>query len=97
MQTYVILITFTAQGIRSVKESPKRAAAFTEFMKSSGIETKGLYWTFGAYDGVLVIDAPDVASAHGAVLSLAHAGNVKTETLRAYDGAGAEPLLAKLA
>ena len=42
-------------------------------------------------------DAPDEQSAHAAVLSLAHAGNVKTHTLRAYDSAGMEPLLAGLA
>jgi len=96
MHTYIVLINFTELGVRSVKDSPKRAAAFAQSIKSSGIETKGLFWTFGAYDGVLVLDSPDEESAHAAVLSLTHAGNVTTQTLRAYDSTGVEGLLAKL-
>jgi uncharacterized protein with GYD domain len=96
MSTFIILITFTEQGVQSVKDSPRRAATFVQSVKSSGIETRGLYWTFGRFDGVIILDAPDERTAHAAVLSLAHAGNVKTETLRAYDSAGVGTLLAKL-
>ncbi len=97
MKTFILLIKFTEQGVRSVKESPSRAEAFLGRLKSGGIEPKGLYWTFGSYDGVLVFDAPDEQSAYAAVLSLAQAGNVTTQTLRAYDSEGIGPLLAELA
>ena len=96
MKTYIILITFTAEGVQSVQDSPKRAVAFTQFLESSGIKTKGIYWTFGTYDGILLLEAPDEQSMHSAILTLAHAGNVKTETLRAYDAEEMEPLLAKI-
>ena len=96
MKTYVILITFTAQGVQAVQDSPKRAVAFTQFLESSGIKTKGIYWTFGNYDGILLLEAPDEQSMHSAILTLTHAGNVKTETLRAYDAGEMEPLLAKI-
>ena len=96
MNTYIILITFTPQGVQSVQDSPKRAAAFTQFLESNGIETRGIYWTFGRYDGILLLEAPDEQALHTAILTLAHAGNVKTETLRAYDAQEMEPLLAKI-
>lgn len=96
MKTYVILLTFTDQGVRSVQDSPRRAVAFTQFLESSGIKTKGIYWTFGSCDGILLLEAPDEQSVHQAILTLAHAGNVKTETLRAYDAGEVEPLLAKI-
>lgn len=70
--------------------------AFTQFLEANGIKAKAIYWTFGAYDGVLLLEAADEQSVHSAVLTLAHAGNVKTETLRAYDGEEMEPLLAKI-
>ena len=96
MKTFIILITFTAQGVKTVQDSPKRAAAFTQFLESSGLKNKGIYWTFGAYDGVLLLEAPDEQSVHTAILTLAHAGNVKTETLRAYNSDELKPLLAKI-
>jgi uncharacterized protein with GYD domain len=96
MKTFIVLIKFTPQGIRGIKESPDRADAFAAHLKSAGIRLKGLYWTFGEFDGVLVFDAPDEETAHAAILALAHAGNVQTRTLRAYNQAEMEPLLAKL-
>ena len=51
---------------------------------------------FGHYDGVVTFQSPDDTTAHRAILTLSHMGNVKTETLRAYDQAGMEPLLSEL-
>jgi uncharacterized protein with GYD domain len=96
MKTYIILITFTAQGVQSIKDSPKRAAAFTQFLASRGVETKGIYWTFGTYDGILLLETADEQSLHRSILTLSHAGNVKTETLRAYDADEMVPLVAKI-
>jgi uncharacterized protein with GYD domain len=96
MKTFILLIKFTAQGTTSIKQSPARSEAFTKHLKSVGIKVKGLYWTFGRYDGVLIFDAPDEEAGHAAILALAHAGNVQTQTLRAYDRSGIESLLANL-
>ena len=96
MNTYFVLITFTPQGIRSIEESPARAEKFAQSLKASGMAVKGLYWTFGAYDGVVLLEAPDEASAHAAILSLAKAGNVQTQTLRAYDRDAMNALVARL-
>jgi uncharacterized protein with GYD domain len=36
MATYVLLASFTDQGIRKVKDSPKRADAFKDMAKKCG-------------------------------------------------------------
>ena len=40
MATYVLLCNYTDQGIRAVKDSPKRRAAAKEMGKKLGVEVK---------------------------------------------------------
>lgn len=94
--TYVVLINFTDKGIKQVKESPRRAAAFRTQVEAAGGTVKDVYWTLGRHDGVLVMEAPDDATATAVLLNLGAAGNVRTETLRAYDAAEFEGILAKV-
>ena len=49
MATYVVLGNFTDQGIRSVKDTTKRADALKERAKSLGVTMKGIYWTLGQH------------------------------------------------
>ena len=87
MVTYVVLSKFTDQGIRNVKESPKRAEAFKQMAKTLGVTVKEIFWTQGRYDIVTIVEAPDEASAMSLDLSLGALGNVRTETLRAFSAA----------
>lgn len=84
MPTYVALLTFTDQGLRNVKDTSKRAEAAKEAAKKFGATIKDIYWTLGQYDVVATIDAPDDASATAFCLSIGMAGNVHTQTLRAF-------------
>jgi len=84
MVTYVVLANFTDQGIRSAKDSPKRAEAFKKMAETFGITVKELFWTQGRYDIVTVLDAPDEFSVMTLSLSLGALGNVRTESLRAF-------------
>ena len=61
MPTYIVLGNFTDQGIRNIKDSPKRASAVKEAAKKVGASVKNLYWTLGAYDVALVVDAPETS------------------------------------
>jgi len=83
MATYISLINFTDQGIRSVKESPNRAEAFTGLATKLGLSVKSMYWTSGNYDLVVVTEGSDEA-AMAALLSVGSLGNVRSQTLRAY-------------
>jgi len=95
MATFIALIDYTEQGVRSIQESPQRATAFAEQAKKVGATVKDLYWTYGGHDGVLILEAPDERAASALLLSLVRAGNVKTQTLRAYDRAEMEEILTR--
>ena len=69
MITYVVLANFTDQGIRSAKESPKRADAFKQMAKTFGVTVKDLFWTQGRYDVVTIVEAPDEFSVMSLSLS----------------------------
>ncbi|MBT2323386.1 GYD domain-containing protein [Variovorax paradoxus] len=86
MATYISLISFTDQGIRSVKESPARAEAFTGLASKLGLAVKSIHWTTGNYDLVVVTEGSDEA-AMAALLSVGALGNVRSQTLRAYSAA----------
>jgi uncharacterized protein with GYD domain len=51
----------------------------------TGITVKDVYWTMGAYDGLLVVDAPDEPTVASAMADLGAMGNVRTQTMRAFD------------
>ena len=84
MATYVVLANFTEHGIRSVKDTTRRADAFKDLAKMFGISVKDIYWTLGRYDIVTTIEAPDEMSVTALGLSLGKSGNIRTETLRAF-------------
>jgi uncharacterized protein with GYD domain len=93
--TYIALIQFTEQGIQKVRETHRRADAFRAMAKQAGVAVQNVYWTLGAFDGVLVLDAPDHAAATAVLLALAAQGNVRTQTLRAFGEAEIDAVLAK--
>jgi uncharacterized protein with GYD domain len=95
MATYVTLIKFTEQGAKKFKDTGKRAAEFKASAKKLGIEVKEQYWCLGAYDGVLVFDAPDDETATAGLLTLSSQDNVTTQTLRAFTATEMVKILTK--
>jgi len=85
MIRYISLLKFTEQGAKSMKHSTARAADFREAATKAGISVESQYWTTGSYDGVLIFSAKDESSGLRCLAALAAAGNVRTETLRAFD------------
>ncbi|AOE86962.1 GYD domain-containing protein [Pseudomonas sp. TCU-HL1] len=83
MATYITLASFTDQGIRNVKDSPDRFAAFKSLAEQHGVSVKAAYWTVGHYDLVLVVEGSEEA-ATTLLLKTASLGNVKTQTLRGF-------------
>jgi uncharacterized protein with GYD domain len=84
MATFIALLNFTEQGVRRFKDTARRADAFKKAAKVVGVDIKDVYWTLGAYDGVLVFEAPDDQAAAGVMVSLGTKGNVHSHTLRAF-------------
>jgi uncharacterized protein with GYD domain len=96
MATYIVLSTFTDQGLRTVKDTTKRAEAVREMARKMGVETKSLYWTVGKYDVVVTFEAPDDASMTALSLAISSAGNVRTQTMRAFSSDEMKSVLGKL-
>jgi uncharacterized protein with GYD domain len=96
MATYIALSSFTDQGIRNVKDTTKRADAVKEAAKKLGVNMTQIYWTLGHYDLVAIIEAPDDKSATAFALSIGAAGNVRTETLRAFTKEEMSGILGKM-
>jgi len=95
MPNYVVLYRFTAQGRKNVKESVKRAGEIRKQNEARGFKVLGHYWTQGRYDLVAVVDAPNDESMVAGLFGIAEAGNVTSETLRAYTAEEMQQILAK--
>ena len=96
MATYISLVNYTDQGIRNVKESPKRLDAAKKLLKTLGGELKDFYLAMGTYDLVLVVEAPTAEAMAKFALALASAGNIRTTTLKAFPEAEYRRIIAAL-
>jgi uncharacterized protein with GYD domain len=96
MLTYIALSNFTDQGIRNVKDTTKRADAVKEAAQKFGAKMTQIYWTQGHYDLVAFIEAPDEKSATAFALAIGMAGNVRTQTLRAFTSEEMSEIVGKL-
>jgi uncharacterized protein with GYD domain len=96
MMTYLVLATFTDQGVKNAKDSPKRAEAFKQMAKTFGVTVKDIFRTQGRYDIVTVVEAPDELSATALNLSLSALGNIRTESLRAFSSEDMMKIVAKM-
>jgi Uncharacterized conserved protein len=96
MATYCILGSFTEQGVRNAKDSPKRADAFKEMAKKCGATVKDVYWAQGQYDVVTILEAPDDLAVTSLGLSLGALGNIRTQTLRLFSAADMKTIIDKM-
>jgi uncharacterized protein with GYD domain len=85
MSTYVMLSNWTDQGVRQVKDSPDRLEAARKLCRQHGAEIVAFYMTLGAYDLVIIIDAPNDEAFAKLAISIAKGGNIRTTTLKAFD------------
>jgi uncharacterized protein with GYD domain len=93
MAKYVVLYRFTDQGLKNVKDTVEQADEIQKDQKSRGFTVHGIYWTQGRYDLVAIVDAPDEAAMVAGLFNIAEAGNVHSETLRAFDAAEMQRIL----
>ena len=96
MATFISTVRFTAQGIQGVNDTTRRAAALKAAAKKMGVKVVSLYWTLGAFDGLIVFEAPDDETATALMLSVGALGNVQTTTVRAFNAAEMDQILAKM-
>jgi uncharacterized protein with GYD domain len=95
MPSYIALMNWTDQGVKSFRDSVDRAEAAEVALSPAGIKFKDIYWTIGPYDLIATFEAPDEEILTAALLALAAQGNLRTTTLRAFSAAEMKGVIAK--
>jgi uncharacterized protein with GYD domain len=96
MATYVVLVNFTEQGIRHIRQTTERAKQLVNAAANLGITIKDIYWTMGAYDAVFTADGPDDDTMTALAVSMGAIGNIRTQTMRAFSADEMKRILDKL-
>ena len=84
MSQYILLISWTQQGISKIKESSDRYNSFKASLEKAGGKLIGAYYTFGEYDLVIIIEAPNDKVVMSLMLKVGSYGNVRTKTMKAF-------------
>lgn len=84
MTTYIMLLDWTDQGVKTVRDSPKRLDAAKKALGEMGGMFRALYLTMGEHDMVAVVEAPDDAVMARFALMVGMAGNIRSHTLKAF-------------
>ena len=85
MSKYIMLLNWTEQGIKSIKDSASRYDAAKASASSMGITFEAVYMTFGQYDQLIILDAASDEAVATFILKASALGNVRGITLKAFD------------
>ena len=96
MPTYVTLLKWTDQGIRSAKETVNRSEQAQRAAEQMGGRLTTIFWTQGAYDIVAISEFPDDETYTAFMLATGMQGNLRTETLRGFNADEMRRILEKL-
>jgi uncharacterized protein with GYD domain len=81
---FIVSLNFTDQGIRNIKDAPKRAQAARELAKKVGVEIKQVYLTSGESDLVVLAETANGDNMAKLAMAVGSQGNVRTRTARAW-------------
>ena len=96
MPLFIVTLNWTDQGIRTVKDSPKRAQAARDLAKKVGVEIKQFYLTSGESDLLVIVESPNGDNVAKLAMALGSQGNIRTKTVRAWTEAEYEKLISEL-
>jgi len=95
MSTYVSLINWTDEGAKSASGTVDRAEAAQQLVAGMGGSLQ-IYWTMGEYDMIAISEFPDDETAVAFLAKLSSLGNVRTQTMRAFNGDEVRGILSKM-
>ena len=84
MATYICLMRLTQQGIKNIKDAPRRLERASKALESTGGKVIGFYAVMGEYDYIAIAEAPNDHVAAAYLLMLSSQGYVRTTTLKAF-------------
>ncbi len=82
MPKYLIQASYTADGLKGLMKdmASGRKAAIEKALGSVKAKLECLYYSFGDYDAVLIVDGPDNISAAAVAFAVCSTGVVRTKT-----------------
>lgn len=84
MANFIVLVNFTDQGVRQIRQTGERAKALVSAAGKLDIKIKDIYWTMGGFDAVFIAEAADDETMTAFAMSMGAIGNIRTQTLRAF-------------
>lgn len=96
MPTFILSLDWTDQGIRGVKEAPKRTQAAKDLAKKLNVDIKQVYLTSGEHDLLVIVESASGENVAKFALAVGSAGNVRTTTARAWPEAEFQKLMSEL-
>ena len=85
MPTYIVLGNYTDQGIRKIKQTGALRQAGEQSVAGHGGRIISQYFTFGPYDFVLTVELPNDELALEAAFTFGSMGDIRTQTLKAFE------------
>ncbi len=80
----IVLVDYTDQGRRAIKDSPNRAEAAKAEAAKLGLQVKDIYYTPGGqHDGAMIVEAESLEPIGKFMSSVQSLGNVKLKFVRA--------------
>ena len=83
MPRYVVLGTFTDEGLRNIRDLPKQREVANQQIAAAGIKVQR-FFTLGQYDVVVLVEAPNDEVMATTALAIGSQGHVRTTTLQAF-------------
>lgn len=81
----VILVDFTDQGRRAIKDSPNRAEASKAEATKAGLNIRDVYYTPGGpHDAVILVEAEGPQAVNTFMAGIQSLGNVKMKFIRTF-------------
>ena len=96
MPTFTLALNWTEQGIRGVKDFPKRSQAARDMGKKMGVDIKHVFITTGESDLLLIAESANGDNIAKFALALAAQGNVRTRISRAWTESEFQKMLSEL-
>lgn len=96
MTTFMMIMNFTDQGVRTIKDAPKRMEGARQLARKMGVEIKQVYLTAGENDLVAFLEAGDPDAMPRFALALGAVGNVHTKTVRTWPEADFMQIVSEL-
>jgi uncharacterized protein with GYD domain len=82
MVKYLVQFSYTGEGLKGlVKEGgSKRREAIEQLVKSLGGKLLSYYFAYGEYDGIAIVEGPEMVNHLAGLLAINASGAVKTKT-----------------